>query len=637
MTTDQELVTQPSSSRAARAWPAVAARLRGHGWLALLFALPALLALFAPGYFIKAHDARHSIFFLIEFDQVFKEGVLWPVWGPDHAVGFGYPVWLVYAPMAYIVAEAFHLLGLGYAAAVKATWALGFVLGATGTYRLARRWWGAGAALVASVAFTYAPYHLVQIYVRAALAEFMALAWLPWVLLSLVSLWDDPRPARAGLAALATSALLLTHTVSTLSYVPLLAGFLLVMLIRDARAARLERAAQGELARSASTGAPAKSDAPAELAQSRRIWRSLGWTAVALALGGLLSAIFFLPLVFERRYIMEAQWVASTYDYRNHFVYFSQFFDPAWGFGYSVPGTGDGMSFQLGILIAVLAAVGGLAALRVRDRGLPRRSEALFLLLTSLAALFTMTPAAAPLWQALPFISLVQFPWRLLAVTIFTFSLLTAVAVRWLDGKVAPPRLASTYPYLFSLALVIASLPYTQPQLYPLRPEDEQPVAVLDFELQFPDMRGMTVWSERLPTDQDSPLISQYLAGEPLQRAAVSSGNATITGQESHAVSASATVVADGPARVRFYTYYFPGWRATVDGQPALITPEPPNGLISIDVPPGKHEVAVRFGATPVRSLGAALSLVALCAVIILFLAGRIWRKRERMLDFSKI
>src|SRR5512135_2673146 len=100
--------------------------------LALLLIVPAVLPLTAPGYFIKAHDARHSIFWIVEYDAALRDGAWWPIWAPDHALGFGYPVWLVYAPLAYMVAEVFHLLGLGFAEAAKATWALGFVLGALG-------------------------------------------------------------------------------------------------------------------------------------------------------------------------------------------------------------------------------------------------------------------------------------------------------------------------------------------------------------------------------------------------------------------------------------------------------------------------------------------------------------------------
>ena len=169
--------------------------------LALLLTIPALLPLAAPGYFFGAHDGRHTVFWLLEFDRAFSDGALWPIWVPDHVLGFGYPLWLVYAPLSFFVAEAFHLLGLGLTAAVKVAWAFWFILGAVGMFRLTRRWWGPGAALVASLAYTYAPYHLVDIYVRAALAEFAALAIAPWALLGLVNVWERPGAKNAALAA----------------------------------------------------------------------------------------------------------------------------------------------------------------------------------------------------------------------------------------------------------------------------------------------------------------------------------------------------------------------------------------------------------------------------------------------------
>ncbi len=572
-------------------------------WLVLLLTLPAVLPLLAPGYFYKAHDARHSVFYLIEFDQAFRAGAWWPVWGPDHAIGFGYPLWLIYAPLAYFVGEAFHLLGLGFTAAIKATWAVGFFLGALGMYRLARRWWGESAGLIASLAFTYAPYHLVQIYVRAALAEFMALAVVPWTLLALVNTWDRPGPRRAALAALGVAALLLSHTVSVLSFVPLLAGFTLVLFIRSLSASLL-----------ALRGQPGR----AVLAALRR---PLGWTLTGVILGGLSASIFLLPLALERHYINEAQWVGAYYSYEQHFVYPLQFLDPGWGFGYSVPGPGDGMSFQLGLVVIVAAAVGVAAALNARPGQLARRGEAVFLVLATAIALFVMTPAAAFIWDNLSIIKMVQFPWRLLAVTVFTLALLAGAGVHWLERRqMIPARRINPYVYTLAAILIVTSLPYTIPQLVPIRPQDEQPIAVLEFELDYPDMRGMTSWSERMALDEDSPLIAQYLAGEPLRRAAVVEGEAEIIAQEAGPLSASAQVAAAGPARLRFYTYYFPGWRAWVDGQPVTIAPDPPNGLIGVDVPAGEHTVEVRFGPTPVRRTAALISLATLAAVIALLL-----------------
>jgi hypothetical protein len=617
-------------SRPARAWwanPEMIRRLlRSPATLALLLMLPALLPLAAPGYFFGAHDAHHSVFFLVEFDQSLRDQFPWPVWSPDHALGFGYPLWLVYAPLSYYAAEAFHLLGLGFTAAVKATWALCFLVGAAGMYRLARRWWGAAAALTAALAYTYAPYHLVQIYVRAALAEFAALAWFPWVLLAFVQLWDDPRPRRAALAALAFGVLLLIHTISALIFVPVLLAFLGFKLIH-AWWRRRQRDVSRQPAARTSVGTTVAHG------QERR---ALLWAAVALALGGLLAGIFWLPLFVERSLIVESQWVPSTYQYASNFVYLSQFFDPAWGFGYSVPGPNDGMSFQLGIVATVGAMIGAMAAFGLLRRGrrpggspedppLPFRAEALFLAGISLLAIFAMTPASQPVWDALPMVSLVQFPWRLLAVTVTTLALLAGVGVHWLEERWAAMGSPGPFAYVMAVALVLASASYARPKLQAIRPEDESPIAVMEFELAYPDMRGATAYAQRQPADADSPLLSQYLAGEPLRRAAIVSGSGEILEQGSRAASARARVRADTSVRLRFYTYYFPGWRATVDGQAVEIAPDPPNGLIGLTLPPGEHDVRLHFGPTPVRLLAAALSVVALAAIL-----GLLWVGRKR-------
>ena len=582
-------------------------------WLLLLFLIPAMLPLAAPGYFFKAHDGSHSVSYLVEFDQAIRDGLIWPIWGPDYAVGFGYPVWLVYAPLAYFVAEIFHLLGFGLTVAVKLTWAFGFLLGAAGMYRLARRWWGPAAGLIAALAYTYAPYHLVQIYVRGALAEFLALAWFPWVLLAFVELWDDPRPRRVAWAGLALGALMLTHSQAPVMYVPFLAGFVLFKAL---------------------TFHP-----PVKSHTVKARLRPLLWSGVAFALGGLLAAIFMVPLLLERRFIADLSWLHDTYYYGRHFVFPSQFLSAFWGFGYSVEGAADGMSFQLGLMQVLGAAVGALAVFSRSSRGgrrLPHRLDALFLVVLSAATIFLMTPAARLIWDALPLVNLMQFPWRLLALTTVTLALLAGAGASWLKDSAIDDnfgsetetesesiRSISPYVYVAALVIMLASFPYTQPELAPIRPQDESPLNLIEFEAKHPDMRGMTAWSERLPVEADSPLPAQYLAGEPLARAAIIAGQGSVLEQVSQSASAFARVRAEGPVRLRFYTHYFPGWRATVDGLPVEIQPDPPNGLIGLDLPAGEHQVQLQFGATPVRRVSAALSAVGLALVVGLWLVDR--------------
>ncbi|RIK38896.1 MAG: hypothetical protein DCC55_19660, partial [Chloroflexi bacterium] len=100
----------------------------------------ALLPLLASGYFYSAHDGRHSVFFVTMFDEAIRDGALWPRWAMHHNQGYGYPTFVIQAPLAFYVAEVFVLLGFGITNAVKIAWALGFLAGAWGMYALVRSW-----------------------------------------------------------------------------------------------------------------------------------------------------------------------------------------------------------------------------------------------------------------------------------------------------------------------------------------------------------------------------------------------------------------------------------------------------------------------------------------------------------------
>jgi hypothetical protein len=69
-----------------------------------------------------------------------------------------------------------------------------------------------------------------------------------------------------------------------------------------------------------------------------------------------------------------------------------------------------------------------------------------------------------------------------------------------------------------------------------------------------------------------------------------------------------------------------------VDGQPVAHRPEPPYGLISVDVPAGEHDLVLRMGSTPSRLVGGLVSLAAWLTIGV-GLAGRgIWRSLFRLL-----
>jgi hypothetical protein len=243
-----------------------------------------------------------------------------------------------------------------------------------------------------------------------------------------------------------------------------------------------------------------------------------------------------------------------------------------------------------------------------------------------------MLPAAAPLWELLPIAALVQFPWRLLALTSVTLSVLSGLALSraqasstGLRSLPKPPGPAFSAPVLIlSLVAVLASFPYTLPQCTPTPAGADGPLLTIEFERKYDDMIGMTAWTQELPPD--SPLVEQYRAGGPLVTAETLAAGASLEMIRAGGASDELRVQSPQGTPLRFYTYYFPGWRVYIDGQrlpDAELRPEGVYGLLTVDVPPGDHRVLLRWGDTPVRLTGKMLTLACLVTALALVLFGR--------------
>ncbi len=577
-----------SPSRIENLNPKLVNGLDPYALLVLAFSLFAVLPLAGPNYFFDAHDAPNTVFFLTEFDAALRDGVWYPGWATDQALGYGYPTFVLYPPLAYYVAEGFHLLGAGKVAAVKWSWALATVGAGLAMYAYARRVMGRRRGLLAAIAYVYVPYHLVDIYVRAALAEYWAFVWMPLALLAFHRLVEAPSLRRLGWAGLSFGGLWLSHNVTGLAFTPLLAVYVLFRLLVE------------------------------EVSDWRATARRAGAALGAAILGLSIAAALIVPNLLERSYINQEQWVRAGYDYSLHFLHPAHLLSPDWGYAPGVPGAEGVMSFQLGAIPLILAAVAVLGAFRRPSR---ERAILLFFAASSLLLVLFMMPVSAPLWEALPLAALIQFPWRLLALTAVTLSILAGLALP-----------DTQYPISNTLTLtvvvVLASFPYTRPQYTPIPESAEGPLLSVEFELEYTDMRGMTAWTEEMPPD--SPLVDQYLAGEGLVTAETLAPDAEIKMIEAGGASDELIVRSPDGTELRFYTYYFPGWRVYVDGErlpDSALRPEGPYGLLTIDVPPGEHHVLLRWGDTPERLAGKVLTLAGLALALALIL--RPWLRQR--------
>ena len=499
-----------------------------HLWLVLALSLFAWAPLLSPAYFFEAHDAKHSIFFLVEFDQTIRDGYLWPRWSPDFAFGYGYPLFNLYAPLAFYAAELLVLPGFSLTAAVKTIYILATMVAGLGMFGFVRRLFGSNAGLLAAVVYMYAPFHLVEIYVRSAYAEFVSLAVVPFVFWGFTELVASPSRRRLGLAALAYGLLALTHHTSFFTFTPVLMLYILYLIVVKVRLN------------------------PATLVKHAL------FAAGAGLLGVMLAAIYLIPVLAETRYIKVEQWTSGSYNYLQHFVYFSQLFESAWGYGYAGPGTLDGFSYQLGIVPFALVMFATVVSI---FQYYPHRSTAVFFFGATLAAILLMSPLAAPLWQIIPIAGLVQFPWRLLVVIAFTMAVVAGALVaavreqsarsreQEVRGESAEATTRSTQPatrhpplatrnsqfainmspdlYLLALVVTLGSFSYTLPQYTEIPAWADTPLAVINWDrASIVDRVGMMSVTAEQP--QSSPMEQQYLNGEPLVTAGIIAGNGTV-------------------------------------------------------------------------------------------------------------
>jgi hypothetical protein len=576
-------------------------------WLVSAFSLFAVLPLVGPDYFFDAHDAPHTVFFLTEFDAALRDGVWYPGWATDQALGYGYPTFVFYPPLAYYVAEGFHLAGAGKVVAVKWTWALATLGAGLAMYAYVRSVLGRRQGFLAAIVYVFAPYHLADIYVRAALAEYCAFVWMPLALLAFHRLVEQVTARRVALAGLVYGALWMTHNVTGLAFSPLLAAYVFFRLLVQPRPAP-------------DMGVPLWKD-----------WLGRATGAIAGALLGLgIAAALLLPNLLERGYINQEQWVRASYDYVLHFVYPFQFLSPFWGYAPAAPGPEDGMSFQLGVVPVILATVATVGVFRRTGKD---RALILFYAAATILLIFFMLPIAAPLWELLPLAALVQFPWRLLALTTVTLAVLSGLAIHNSQFRISNPRHAmpgaqasrlNGQILILALVAVLGSFPYTLPEYTPIPASAEGPLLTIEFERKYDDMVGMTVWTEELPSA--SPLVEQYHAGQSLVTAEALAAGASVGMIRAGGASDELWVRSPEGTPVRFFTYYFPGWRVYVDGERLpdwALRPETIYGLLTVDVPPGEHHVLLRWGDTPVRLAGKVLTLASLGLALVLLLSRR--------------
>ncbi len=536
-------------------------------FLALLIGVVAAWPFLTYAGLPAATDAELHVFRIAEMGYSLKAGNLYPRWAANFYHGYGYPIFNFYAPLVYHLGNWLTLFHPERAVAGAKMIFIGAAIGgALGAYLLGHEFGRKGGGLLGAATFAFSPYiMLINPHVRGDLAEVFALALFPWALWSWERLWHDGGRGMFFAAVIFTSATLLSHNLTGLTLIVLLIALSLWRWLIDKCQARF------------------------------------GWALLAGVLVAALTAYFWLPFLLERQHIRLNVAGEGHYDFRNHFVLLSELLSPLprldWRAATATP------PMTVGLLPLLLAAGGVIVVLRQRVQ-LRRIS---FYIITGLCFLWLITNKSQPLWELLPGMQFYQFPWRFLGpVAVLLIPPVAALGNLSLSEKPYAAFLAACLLLLFVSAL---------PGLYPIPwgADDFGPVtphSLLTLELQG-RWRGTTSTDDFIPTtvtmipSPQQSLLDSY-DHPPVDRVNRYTLPAETTVTVLPEVPWRNTFIVHTPKKVqlRLYLFYFPGWKAYIDGEEAPIKIANPEGFITVWVPAGEHTVSLRFTDTPPRRLG---------------------------------
>ncbi|MBN1976573.1 MAG: hypothetical protein JW918_04150 [Anaerolineae bacterium] len=571
----------------------------------LILALAAAGPLWGPG-LLNTRGGGDSPFNLLRVHQLaanLRAGVFPARWMPDAAYGLGYPFFSYYAALPYYLAAGLTVIGADILSAIKLTQTVFFAAAAAGMYGWARRALrNRAGGWLAAAAYAVAPYHLVNVYVRGdSLAEFAAFAFYPLILWGLDHLAERPSLNRTIPPALAYAGLILTHNLSAFIFsLCVLLPYTVFQVLRFAFQAKF-----------------------------CKLLHIVSAFIGALLIGVLLATWYWLPAIAETGDVQLTAQTTGYFAYDKHFRW-EDLVQLKFIFDYYTITPEKPTAFAAMGLVQTLATIAGAAVVifaYIRSRAAVRDSRfeisyLTFALTGLLLTTWLATPLSRPLWDLLPPLQMIQFPWRILSVQALFTALLAGAIPRpiALPTKGKGKALQWTVAAALALILSTAGLAGLRPEYLPIAAEEVTAARLQLYEL-FTGNVGSTIRYEYLPRwVAPRPFTGPALFDPDAGTRAIPLGGGLVSAEETahEPTRRTWTVEADdGGAEVAFPIYYWPGWQATVDGTTAPVQAAPDSGTLTLPVPAGKHTVTLWLGRTPLRmgaelvSLATALGLLA--------------------------
>lgn len=493
------------------------------------------------------HDSNPHISRMIAFHTALTDGQLPPMWAKEVLGGIGSPVMMLNYQLPYFATEGFVRLGFNYFESYKLVLAVSLIVSGVVMYLALSSKFDPLSSWLGALIYTLAPYRFVDIYVRGALGESLTFIFPPLLLLGF---------ARSSLPILIVgwAGLFLTHPTASAAFSAFFLGYVLFV------------------------------------GKKEEITRRLKLFFASFGVALLLSAFNLLPTLALTKYTYYSPELSDTL---LMFPTLSQLFHSNWGYGVSLPGTNDGMSFELG-LVQWGALLASLIFIWKKKNG-----EIRYLLFASLLCLFFILPVSIPVYKILNLTNYIDFPWRLMFCLVFASAWMGAILVEKFKVK---KSIKFVIVVIVAIGLIAQTLPIAHTDKY---------------------WHKTVAWFARETGDsygEYAPLTRSTRDSAPFwKRAEFVTGDGEITSlvEKSNHQKYALKVTSD-EAEVRINTTFFLGWviPSNCFVTKRSLTHIDDSGLIGCKVKKGESNLEIKYEAPTVQKAGNLITLLGIGAYI---------------------
>jgi hypothetical protein len=530
-------------------------------WTPLVSIAAAAFAVEIPFFFRgtpSGHDVEFHLYSWLEVLSQWKHGIVYPQWAGLAHFAYGEPRFIFYPPASWILGAVLSAIFPWTLVACVYIW-IALVAAGASMFLLARKWLDRRDAMFAAVLYAVNPYHLVIVYWRSAFAELLASSLLPLLLLLLLQSDEKGRRVTLFLALLLGGAWLTNAPAAVMIHYSLA----LLMVV---------------------------------IAWQRRSPRVLLVGTVAMLLGAALAAFYLLPAIYEQKWVNIAEAVSAGSHPLDNFLFihtadadhdvFNRFI--SW--------------IAVAEILLTFAAAWAVRTFSARTWGIRNRELWYTLFAWAASCAVLMLSISSPLWNVLPKLRFMQFPWRWLLCLGIPFTLLIVLGVRRWAMRVAI--------YLAMLCVLGLVWQRIQPPWW------DNAADLREMQNNMANGVGYEGTDEYTPVGADASSVDK------------TARRVTVEGPAHAAIRVSGwaaerklfTAEMSAPDNLSLHLFNYPAWQVEVNGRVVEAGTREGTGQMLVPVAAGENRVQITFVRTWDRNVGGWISILAV------FLTLALWR-----------